>query len=340
MNSRMCSVRATYSPAVARKEWRLEELVDGVRRADRRALARAISLVEDGHPLAYPLVRELYPETGNAAVIGVTGPPGVGKSSLIGALVGLVRERGRTVGVVSVDPSSPFSRGALLGDRIRLSDHFLDPGVYIRSMGTRGHLGGLAEATLQAVLLLDASRKDVVFVETVGAGQSEVEVTGIADTVLLVLMPGSGDSVQALKAGIMEIPDVIAVNKMDHAAAKTMLNEVRAIIGLTEPDRRPAILLTEAIRGENVPELWAALEEHRASLSIGGRLEERRRRNLAREVFAVASSRAKAHLQAAVAEDPELQRVLSAVQRRELDPLSAVRQIMEEVFKLDGSDDR
>ena len=244
------------------------------------------------------------------------------------------------MGVVSVDPSSPFSRGALLGDRIRLSDHFLDPGVYIRSMGTRGHLGGLAEATLQAVLLLDASRKDVVFVETVGAGQSEVEVTGIADTVLLVLMPGSGDSVQALKAGIMEIPDVIAVNKMDHAAAKTMLNEVRAIIGLTEPDRRPAILLTEAIRGENVPELWAALEEHRASLSIGGRLEERRRRNLAREVFAVASSRAKAHLQAAVAEDPELQRVLSAVQRRELDPLSAVRQIMEEVFKLDGSDDR
>jgi len=325
---------------VARKEWRLEELVDGVRRADRRALARAISLVEDGHPLAYPLVRELYPETGNAAVIGVTGPPGVGKSSLIAALVSHVRDHGRTVGVVSVDPSSPFSRGALLGDRIRLSDHFLDPGVYIRSMGTRGHLGGLAEATLQAVLLLDASRKDVVFVETVGAGQSEVEVTGIADTVLLVLMPGSGDSVQALKAGIMEIPDVIAVNKMDHAAAKTMLNEVRAIIGLTEPDRRPAILLTEAIRGENVPELWAALEEHRASLSIGGRLEERRRRNLAREVFAVASSRAKAHLQAAVAEDPELQRVLSAVQRRELDPLSAVRQIMEEVFKLDGSDDR
>jgi LAO/AO transport system kinase len=325
---------------VARKEWRLEELVEGVRGADRRALARAISLVEDGDPLAYPLVRELYPETGNAAVIGVTGPPGVGKSSLIAALVSHVRDHGRTVGVVSVDPSSPFSRGALLGDRIRLSDHFLDPGVYIRSMGTRGHLGGLAEATLQAVLLLDASRKDVVFVETVGAGQSEVEVTGIADTVLLVLMPGSGDSVQALKAGIMEIPDVIAVNKMDHAAAKTMLSEVRSIIGLAEPDRRPTILLTEAIRGEHVPELWVALEEHRTSLSIDGRLEERRRCNLAGEVFAVASSRAKAHLQAAVAEDPELQRVLSAVQRRELDPLSAVRQIMEEVFKLDGSDDR
>jgi LAO/AO transport system kinase len=325
---------------VARKEWTLEELVAGVRGADRRALARAISLVEDGDPLAYPLVRELYPETGHAAVIGVTGPPGVGKSSLIAALVSHVREQGRSVGVVSVDPSSPFSRGALLGDRIRLSDHFLDPGVYIRSMGTRGHLGGLAEATLQAVLLLDASRKDFVFVETVGAGQSEVEVAGIADAVLLVLMPGSGDSVQALKAGIMEIPDVIAVNKMDHAAAKAMLTEVRSIVGLAEPHRRPAILLTEALRGEHVPELWAALEEHRAALSSDGRLEERRRHNLAAGVYAIASSRARAHLQAAVADDPDLQRVLAAVQERELDPLSAVRQIMEEVFSLGGADDR
>jgi len=325
---------------VARKEWTLEELVEGVRSVDRRALARAISLVEDGDPLAYPLVRELYPDTGTAAVIGVTGPPGVGKSSLIAALVSHVRERGLTVGVVSVDPSSPFSRGALLGDRIRLSDHFLDPGVYIRSMGARGHLGGLAEAALQAVLLLDASRKDVVFVETVGAGQGEVGVTGIADTVLLVLMPGSGDSVQALKAGIMEIPDVIAINKMDHAAAKAMLSEVRSIVGLAEPDRRPAILLTEALRGEHVPELWAALEEHRHALASDGRLEERRRRNLAAEVYAVASSRAKSHLQAAVADDPDLQRVLVAVQQRELDPLSAVRQILEEVFKLVGADDR
>ena len=321
-----------------RKELTLEELVEGVRGGDRRSLARAISLVEDGDPLAYPLVRDLYPETGKAAVIGITGPPGVGKSSLIAALVAHVRERDKTVGVVSVDPSSPFSRGALLGDRIRLSDHFLDPGVYIRSMGARGHLGGLAEATLQAVLLLDASRKDVVFVETVGAGQSEVEVTGIADTVLLVLMPGSGDSVQALKAGIMEIPDVIAINKMDHPGAKTMLNEVRSIVGLAEPDRRPAILLTEAIRGENVPELWTALEEHREALSNDGRLEERRRRNLAAEVFAVASSRAKSHLQAAVAGDPKLRRVLDAVERRELDPLSAVQKIMEDVFEIRTDD--
>ena len=323
---------------MARKDLTLEELVAGVRAADRRALARAISLVEDRDPLAYPLVRELYPTTGRAAVVGVTGPPGVGKSTLIGALLGLVREREKTVGVVSVDPSSPFSRGALLGDRIRLSDHFLDPGVYIRSMGTRGHLGGLAEATLQAVLLLDAAGKDVVFVETVGAGQSEVEVAGIADTVLLVLMPGSGDSVQALKAGIMEIPDVIAINKMDHAAAKTMLNEVRSIVALAEPERRPKILLTEALSGENVPELLAAIDEHRAARASDGRLEERRRKNLAAEVFAVAASRANAHLRAAVAGDPALQRVLAQVESRELDPLSAVREIMEEVFRIHADD--
>ena len=325
---------------MARTEWALDELTAGVRGGDRRALARAISLVEDGDPLAYPLVRELYPETGGAAIVGVTGPPGVGKSSLIGALVTHVRALERTVGVVSVDPSSPFSRGALLGDRIRLADHFLDPGVYIRSMGTRGHLGGLAEATLQAVLLLDAARKDVIFVETVGAGQSEIEVTGIADTVLLVLMPGSGDAVQALKAGIMEIPDVIAVNKMEHPAAKTMLNEVRSIVALAEPDRRPAILLTEALSGENVPELWSALEEHRATLEQGGALEERRRKNLAAEVFAVASSRAKTHLQSTVSGDPELQRLLARVEERELDPLSAVQQILEEVFKLDATSRR
>ena len=325
---------------MARKELTLDELVAGVRAGDRRALARAISLVEDGDPLAYPLVREVYPETGGAAIVGVTGPPGVGKSSLIGALVRLVRERDQTVGVVSVDPSSPFSRGALLGDRIRLTDHFLDPGVYIRSMGTRGHLGGLAEATLQAVLLLDAARKDVVFVETVGAGQSEVEVTGIADTVLLVLMPGSGDSVQALKAGIMEIPDVIAINKSDHPAAKTMLNEVRSIVGLAEPERRPKILLTDALHGDGVPELLAALEEHRGALEVDGRLQERRRTNLSAEVFALASSRAGAHLRAAVTDDPELRCVLQSVENRELDPLSAVRQILEEVFRIDAADAR
>ncbi|HSC91788.1 MAG TPA: methylmalonyl Co-A mutase-associated GTPase MeaB [Gaiellaceae bacterium] len=322
-----------------RRDWTRETLVAGVRDGDRRALARAITLVEDGDPLAYELVREIYGDTGHAYAVGITGPPGVGKSSLLSALVRHVRELGRSVGVVSVDPSSPFSRGALLGDRIRLADHFLDPDVFIRSMGTRGHLGGLSEAALQALLVLDAAGKDLLFLETVGAGQSEVEVIGIADTVVLVLMPGSGDSVQALKAGIMEIPDVIAINKMDHPAAKTMLSEVRSILAL-DRDRewKVPIVLTEATRGEGVEVLWERIEAHRAHLEADGGLDERRRRNLAGEVFAVASARAKTHLEQAVADDPELRRLLDAVQRRELDPLTAVRDIMREVFHVD--DDR
>jgi LAO/AO transport system kinase len=316
-----------------RRDWTRETLAAGVLSGDRRALARAITLVENGDPVAYDLVAELYPRTGTAYAVGLTGPPGVGKSSLISALVRHVRAQDTSIGVVSVDPSSPFSQGALLGDRIRLAEHFLDPGVFIRSMGTRGHLGGLAEATLQALLVLDAAGKELVFLETVGTGQSEVEIIGIADTVLLVLMPGSGDSVQALKAGIMEIPDVIAINKMDHPAAKTMLNEVRSILSL-DRDRewRPPIVLTEATRGENVPELWEHIAAHRAHLVDSGQLEQRRARNLAREVFSVASGRAKQHLEHAVADDPELRRLLDEVQRRELDPLSAVREILERVF--------
>ena len=202
-------------------------------------------------------------------------------------------------------------------------------------MGTRGHLGGLAEATLQALLVLDAAGKDIVFVETVGTGQSEVEVIGIADTVLLVLMPGSGDSIQALKAGIMEIPDVIAVNKKDHPAAKTMLNEVRSILTLDkERAWKPPIVLTEAVTDEGVADLWAKVEGHRAFLDDEGLLAERRRKNLAREVFAVASARAKTHLERAVEHDPELRRLLDEVQQRELDPLTAVREIMERFSSL------
>ena len=323
-----------------RRDWTRESLVAGVRSGDRRALARAITLVESSDPLAHELVHDLYPETGKAYAVGVTGPPGVGKSSLIASLLRHIRGLEQTAGVVSVDPSSPFSRGALLGDRIRLADHFLDPGVFIRSMGTRGHLGGLAEATLQALLILDASGKDVVFVETVGTGQSEIDVIGVADTVVLVLMPGSGDSIQALKAGIMEIPDVIAINKMDHPAAKTMMTEVRSVLSL-DRDRpwKVPIVLTEAHRCENVPELWTKVEEHRAYLQQEGGLEERRRRNLAAEVYSVASARAAGHLRRAVENDPELQRLLDDVQARAVDPLTAVSEIMARVFRIDGDGD-
>jgi LAO/AO transport system kinase len=319
----------------ARRDFTRESLAAGVRAGDKRALARTITLVESSDPLASDLVRELYPETGRAYAVGVTGPPGVGKSSLISALIKHVRKNDTTVGVVSVDPSSPFTQGALLGDRIRLAEHFLDPDVFIRSMGARGHLGGLAEATLQALLVLDAAGKELVFLETVGAGQSEVEVIGIADTVLLVLMPGSGDSIQALKAGIMEIPDVIAINKMDHPAAKTMAKEVRSILSLDRDSAwRPPIVLTEATRGENILELWTKIEEHRGFLVREGLLEQRRRQNLAGEVVAVASARAKAHLERAVDGDPELRRLLDEVQRRRLDPLSAVDEILNRVFEL------
>jgi LAO/AO transport system kinase len=323
--------------------WTVERLVEGVRSGDRRALARAITLIENSDARAYELIKQLYPETGRAYAVGVTGPPGVGKSSLISALVRHVRGQDRSVGVISVDPSSPFTRGALLGDRIRLADHFLDPEVFIRSMGTRGHLGGLAEATLQAALLLDAAGKDLLFLETVGAGQSEVEIITIADTVLLVLMPGSGDSIQALKAGIMEIPDVIAVNKRDHPAAKTMVNEVRSILALdTDEGWRPPIVLTEALQGEGIEELWEEIEQHRRYLEENQLLAERRAQHLAGEVFAVASARAKSHLEQAVTDNPELQRLLGEVQRRELDPLTAVREILEKVFRIrsDGNPNR
>jgi len=314
-----------------------ETLVEGIRSGERRAVARAITLVENGDPRAEALVAELYPQTGRAATVGVTGPPGVGKSTLIGALTAHVRGLGRTVGVISVDPSSPFTRGAVLGDRIRLADHFLDPGVFIRSMATRGHRGGIAEATLQAALILDASGRDVLFLETVGTGQSEIEIARVADTVLLVLMPGSGDSVQALKAGIMEIPDVIAINKREHPHARTMLREVRAVLALT-PDRdwSPPIVTTEALEAAGIDELWTAIESHRAHLAEDGRLEERRRRSLSAEVFSLAAARAGAHLERAVADDPELRRLLDEVEARTLDPLAAVREILERVFRIHG----
>ena len=314
-----------------RRSWSIPELAAGVRAGEKRALARALSVVEHGQADAETLVRDLYPDTGRAYTIGVTGPPGVGKSTLIGALVRHVRELGSSVGVISVDPSSPFSKGALLGDRIRLSEHFLDPDVFIRSMGTRGHAGGLAEATLQAQLVLDAAGRELIFIETAGVGQSEVAVAQVADTVVLVLMPGSGDSVQALKAGIMEIPDVIAINKSDHAGARATLAELKQALSLGEEARTPPVVSTEATRGENIEALWQAIADHRRRLESGGELEKRRRERLISEVLALASGRARNEIERAVADDPELQSLLSAVAERRLDPLSAVRKVGERV---------
>ncbi|HEY5478880.1 MAG TPA: methylmalonyl Co-A mutase-associated GTPase MeaB [Gaiellaceae bacterium] len=309
-----------------RRSWTTSELAEGVRAGDKRALARALSVVERGGEEAEQLVRELHPSSGAAYTIGVTGPPGVGKSTLIGALVTHVRALGRSVGVVSVDPSSPFSKGALLGDRIRLSEHFLDPEVFIRSMGTRGHSGGLAEATLEALLVLDAGGRELLFVETAGVGQSEVAIAGLADTVVLVLMPGSGDSVQALKAGVMEIPDVIVLNKSDHASAAITLAELRQAVSLGA-EAGPPIVSTRASDGNGVDVLWRTIEEHREALKQSGELELRRRENLRRELLDLAASRMRRELEQACADDPKLDELINAVAERRLDPLSAVREL-------------
>jgi LAO/AO transport system kinase len=301
-------------------------LLDG----DRRALARGITLVENDDPLGWELVSEVYPHTGRAAVIGFTGPPGVGKSTLLGALTKLERARDRTIAVLSVDPSSPFTHGALLGDRIRLTDHFLDPGVFIRSMANRGALGGLSEAALQAALLMDASGRDLVLVETVGVGQAEVDVIDHADTVVLVLMPGSGDSIQALKAGIMEIPDVIVVNKADHPLTDTMVREIKGVLALgPRLDWTVPIVRTEAVRGEGVAELCDKLAEHHTYIEAKGTLSERRRRNLFNEVLAIASFRMRRELEQSIREDDSVQRLLDRVVSRELDPASAANTILE-----------
>src|ERR1700759_3136832 len=239
-----------------------QNLAQRLLEGDRRALARAISLVENDDPEGWELVREIYPKTGRAAVVGFTGPPGVGKSTLMGALTALERERERSVAVLSIDPSSPFTKGALLGDRIRLTDHFLDPGVFIRSMANRGALGGLSEAALQAALLMDASGRDLVLLETVGVGQAEVDIIDHADTVVLVLMPGSGDSIQALKAGVMEIPDIIVVNKADHPLTDTMVREIKGVLALGgQREWDVPIVRTEELKGEGVAELAAKLVE-------------------------------------------------------------------------------
>lgn len=297
---------------------------------DKRALARAITLVENDDPAGWELVKEVYPHTGQAAVIGFTGPPGVGKSTLLGALTKLERERDQTVAVLSVDPSSPFTKGALLGDRIRLVDHFLDPGVFIRSMANRGALGGLSEAALQAALLMDASGRDLVFVETVGVGQAEVDIIDHADTVVLVLMPGSGDSIQALKAGVMEIPDVIVVNKADHPLTDTMVREIKGVLALgPRPDWPVPIIRTEATRGEGIAELAEKLTEHRTYIKEQGTLSERRRRNLMSEVLAIATFRMRRELEDSLREDDEVRELMDRVVSRELDPASAATTILE-----------
>ncbi len=282
-------------PSGASRRWPqvdVPALVEQARQGSPRAVGRLVSLVEDAHPALREVMAALAPHTGRAAVLGLTGAPGVGKSTTTTALVGALRRDGRRVGVLAVDPTSPFSGGALLGDRVRMQEHATDPGVFIRSMATRGHLGGLARATPQAVRVLEAAGCDVVLVETVGVGQSEVEVAALADTTVVLLAPGMGDGIQAAKAGILEVGDVFAVNKADRAGADETARDISQMLGLGSPRRpgdwRPPVVKTVAATGEGIDELAGAIAKHQDWLRSTGQLERRRARRAAGEVEALA----------------------------------------------------
>ena len=314
------------APKSAKSASLAERLLEG----DKRALARAITLIESDDPAGWELVREVYPRTGRARIVGFTGPPGVGKSTIIGALTTHLRAAEREIGVLSIDPSSPFTRGALLGDRIRLSEHFLDPGVFIRSMASRGALGGLSEHALQAALVMDAAGKDDVLLETVGVGQGEIDIVDHADTIVLALMPGSGDSIQAMKAGVMEIPDLIVVNKADHPMTDTMVREIRGVLSLADVDGwQVPILRTEAAKGDGIEELAAKIDEHGTYIEQEGTLQRRRARNLRNEVLGIASARMRHRLSEAISDDPQVAELLERVVKRELDPATAAGELME-----------
>jgi LAO/AO transport system kinase len=269
----------------------VSDLVSRARDGDPRAVARLISLVEDESPLLREVTAALAPHTGHAMIVGLTGSPGVGKSTSTSALVGELRKAGRRVGILAVDPSSPFSGGALLGDRVRMQDHALDREVYIRSMASRGHLGGLAWSTPQAIRVLDAAGCDVVLIETVGVGQSEVEIAGLADTTLVLLAPGMGDGIQAAKAGILEIGDLYVVNKADREGADQLRRELRSMLALaerSEGDWRPPIVKTVASKGEGLDEVVAEIQRHHAWLVSSGALATRRTRRARDEIEAIA----------------------------------------------------
>ncbi len=292
-------------------------------------MARLVTLVEDASPALREVMAELAPHAGAAHVVGITGAPGVGKSTSTSALVGALRRSGRRVGVLAIDPSSPFSGGALLGDRVRMGDHALDPGVFIRSMGARGHLGGLARATPQAVRVLDAAGFDVVVVETVGVGQSEVEVAGAADTTLVLLAPGMGDGIQAAKAGILEVGDLYVVNKADRDGAERTRREIRSMLTMAQRPEgawRPPVVATIASTGEGIDRLLEEVDRHAAWLRESGELEVRRTTRAAREVEAIALARLRE--QWAVDGAAGLERLAARVVAGEVDAFGAADELV------------
>ena len=310
-----------------------EALVEALRGGDRRALARALSLVEQGGDDARAVGRLAWPHGGGAYTVGITGAPGAGKSTLTSAVIGVLRGRDVPVSVLAIDPSSPFSGGAILGDRVRMQDHALDPGVFIRSMATRGHLGGLALATPQAIRVLDAAGAPWVLLETVGVGQVEVEVAGAADTTIVVVNPGWGDAVQANKAGLLEIADVFVINKADRDGLNETRRDLETMLDMTDLPHeawRPPIVATVAAKQEGVEELWQAVADHRAHAESSGLLERRRRDRLTDEIRMIVARTLEREAYDRTT-TPGFEQLRDEVVARRLDPYAAADQILGEV---------
>ena len=316
----------------------MEDIARKLQDGDQRALSRLITSLERGDRETAAVMKTIDPVTGRCYTIGITGPPGAGKSTIVDRLTEQLRREGLTVGIIGVDPSSPFSGGALLGDRIRMQRHYLDPGVFIRSVATRGHLGGVPRLVKTMVRLLDAAGKDIVLVETVGVGQAELGIMGVADTVLVALMPDSGDAVQALKAGIMEIADIYLVNKADREGANQMATVINAMLHTagTQPDWQPPVLLTTAQTGQGMKELWDQIQLHRGHLEDSSQLLARRRQRREQEFIEAVEEELGRRLRELVEKDPEVACTIKSVAEKGLEPYSAALEMLETRWAMGG----